>query len=214
MDKGLNKLLSSFKILNHLATQVSFFLKIYIVHSENCEYLNQVKLQHPYSKIPLNQAVSAALISYTLIICKSFFDEYNEEFIPNKHPHYSDRIIRLKKITKPIMNRVKKWKDFTDYRNAILAHNLRIKGVSIFDDESDKRRYEIPFSDSEYLLLVNLVIMLTQIVRSEFPELYSKLDWSETIASKTDVESFPVNVNAELSQLSSEIDIIKESLNP
>ena len=208
----MNELLASFKNLSHIATQASLFVNIFKVCSENDKYINKIKLLDHFSGIPLDKAITGSLASYSIIICVSFFDEYNEEFTPHKHPIYRSRLVNLKELTKPILRRLAKWPHLKDYRNNILAHNLRIKGTSIFENSSISKEYKIPFSISEIVLLVNMTRIVLIQIREEFPEFLINLDWSETISSKTDVKSEEVNVNKEIEGLNTQIKSIKSSL--
>src|SRR5262245_22162366 len=126
----MEKLLESYKTLAHLATQVLFFIEVHNTYTENERLLNQIKFKGHYANLPLAKAISGSLLNYAIIIANSFFDEYNLQFTPSKHPVYKDRIIKLKNITKPVLNRLKKWTNFKDYRNYILAHSFRVKETS------------------------------------------------------------------------------------
>lgn len=206
----MEKLLASFTTLSHLANQVSFFSQVYETYIENEDYLNKVKFKFPYSDIPLAKGISGSLLNYSLIISNSFFDEYNEQFIAVKHPNYANRINNLKKITRPVLNRLKKWINFKDYRNHILAHNFRINGVSIFDKNFQKKNYSIPFTNSEVMLLANMVKIVLNCITLEIPELLENFNFSDTILSKTTFDYNEVDVTKEFQEIWRQINLIRE----
>lgn len=208
----MDKLLASYKVLSHLATQVLFFIEVHETYSDNELYLNQVRFKGHYSNMPLAKAISGSLFNYSLIICNSFFDEYNEEFTSSKHPEYTDRINRLKKITKPVIKRLSKWTDFKNYRNHLLAHNLRVNGVSIFDTGFLKKDYKIPHTNTEIILLANMMKIITYCISLEFPELVENINWNENILSKTNFDIVEVDIEKEIAELWTQINSTKASL--
>ncbi len=205
----MEKLLASFKTLTHLTSQVLFFIEVHETYRDHEEYLNNIKFKGFYSKFPLAKAISGSLLSYALIISNSFFDEYNDEFTSSKHIEYADRINSLKKITKPVLKRLAKWTHFKHYRNEILAHNLRVSGSSLFDSTFEKKAYKIPYTNSEIILLANMMQIVTNCISLEFPELVEKLDWSENILSKTNIEYNEIDVEKEVSEIISQINLLK-----
>ena len=208
----MEKLLASFKTLSHLATQIFFFIEIHETYTENADYLNKVKFKGHYLNLSLAKAISGSLLNYSLIISSSFFDEYNEEFNSARIPEYANRINRLKKLTKPVLKRLNKWTDFKDYRNQLLAHNLRINGKSIFDNDFGRKDYKIPFTNSESILLANMVKIIMNCIATEFPDLLQKLDWTENILNKTNFEFREVNVLDEVDEIWEQINLIKSTL--
>ncbi len=207
----MEKLLASFKILSHLATQVLFFIEVHETYRDNEAYLNKIKFKGHYSNLDLAKAISGSMLNYSLIISNSFFDEYNDEFTSLKHSEYADRINRLKKLTKPVLKRLSKWTNFKEYRNQILAHNLRINGRSIFDCDFSKKDYKIPYTNSEIILLANMVKIIIRCINLEFPELLENLDWSENILSKTNFDYSEIDVEKEVIEIWKQINLIKFS---
>lgn len=82
-----------------------------------------------------------------------------------------------------------KFQRLKDYRNQLLAHNLRVNGNSVFDKDFARKDYRIPFTNSESILLANMVKIIMNCIATEFPDLIQKLDWTENILSKTNFES-------------------------
>jgi hypothetical protein len=208
----MDKLLESYKSLAHLGTQVLFFIEVHQTYSENENVLNQIKFKGHYANIPLAKGISGSLLNYAIIIANSFFDEYNEEFTSSKHPTYKDRINRLKKITKPVLKRLNKWTNFKDYRNYILAHSFRFKDTSIFDKDFKPFKFNAPHTNSEIILLAELMRIVTTCIAQEFPELLVQMNSKENILSKIDFEWNEVDIDKELENIWTQINSIKEQI--
>lgn len=208
----MDKLLESYKSLIHLGTQVSFFIEVHDTYTENEVLLNQIKFKGHYANIPLAKGISGSLLNYSIIIANSFFDEYNKEFTSSKHPEYKDRINRLKRITKPVLKRLSKWTNFKDYRNYILVHSFRFKEKSVFDKDFKPFKFNAPHTNSEIILLANLMKVVTICIAQEFPELITRLDMTENILSKIDFEWNEVDIDKELETIWAQINLIKEQL--
>jgi hypothetical protein len=143
----------------------------------------------------------------------SFIDEYNEHLAPTKHPEFADRIKRLKQITKPVISRINRWKDLKDYRNNVLAHNLRIKEESFFSKGFKKKFYNAPHSNSEIIFLAKLLPIITNCIAIEFPEVLQRIDIQETLHTKMEHEYITIDIEKEIADLWSAINLIKASSN-
>jgi hypothetical protein len=208
----MDKLLESYKSLAYLATQVLFFIEVHKTYSENEELLNKIKFKDHYANIPFAKGISGSLLNYSIIIANSFFDEYNKEFTSSKHLEYRDRINRLKKITKPVLKRISKWTNFKDYRNYILAHSFRFKDKSFFDNDFKPFKFNVPHTNSEIILLANLMKVVTSCIAQEFPELATNTTMTENILSKMDFDWNEVDIDKELETIWTQINIVKEQL--
>ena len=208
----MDKLLESYKTLLHLGTQILFFVEIHKTCKENEFLLSQIKFKGHYANIPVAKGISGSLLSYSLIIANSFFDEYKREFTSSKHPNYKERIDRLKKITKPVLKRLNYWSDFKDYRNSILAHGFRYKNISIFDKDAKPFKFKIPHTNFEIILLSELMIIVTTCIAQEFPELDSKKAPNENLLSKLIFECNEIDIKKEIEIIWSYIDLIKIQL--
>ena len=208
----MDKLLESYKSLLHLGTQVLFFIEVHETYTENESSLNLIKFKGHYANLPLAKAISGSLLNYSIIVANSFFDEYNEEFTASKHPTYHHRLIRLKKITKPVLKRLSKWTNFKDYRNYILAHSFRFKETSVFDKDFKPFKFNAPHTNSEIILLSELMKVITTCITKEFPELIIKMDKTETVLSKIEFDWNEVDIDKELSEIWTHINDIEKQL--
>jgi len=208
----MEKLLESFKTLVYLGTQVSFFIEVHNTYTQNEEFLNQIEFQGHYSNLPFAKSISGTFLNYALIISNSFFDEYNKEFTSSKHPDFKVRIDKLKAITKPVMRRVNKWTNFKDYRNYILAHNFRIKDVSIFSKDFKPFHFNSPHTNTEIILLNQLMRIITTCISKEFPELVEQINWKENALSKMTFNYNEVDIDKELTEIWTQIETVKKQL--
>ena len=104
----------------------------------------------------------------TLIDSVSYLEEYEQVFGIKTEDEFRDRIKIVKTINKPLISRIKKWKDLKILRNQLLAHNLRQgkNGLYIFDVEN--LGYNAPRTVNDLFLLSNLIQFSTETINSEF----------------------------------------------
>jgi hypothetical protein len=205
----MKKLLESYKILSYLGTQIFFFIEVHNTYTENEEALNKIKFRGHYANLPLAKAISGNLLNYAIILANSYFDEYNENFTSSKHPEYADRINKLKKTTKPILKRLSKWTNFKEYRNYILAHNFRVKGQSIFDEDFKPFHFNAPHTNSEIVLLAELIRLVNLSIAQEFMELLDEGFYKETVLDKITFDYNEVNIEEEVKKLINEMKSIE-----
>jgi hypothetical protein len=208
----MEKILESYKILSYLASQIFFFIEIHNTYMENEETLNQIQFKGHYANLPFAKAISGNHLNYLLIIANSYIDEYNENFVPSKHPLFADHLSRLRKINKPILKRISRWTNFKKYRNYILAHNFRIKEQSIFDKDFKKFHFKVPHTNSEIILLAELIRMININIAIEFPDLLDDRHYIETIMDRISFEYTEVNVKNEIEKLIQEVELIRTDL--
>ncbi|PHS50867.1 MAG: hypothetical protein COB01_11775 [Lutibacter sp.] len=86
------------------------------------------------------------------------------------------RIITLRKITKPVIDRINKWEDMRKYRNNIIAHNHRIKkednSLAIFNLS---RNLNCPNSFFDYKLLLGCIYITKNVLLKIFPKEYNQI---------------------------------------
>lgn len=161
------------------------------------------------AEYPLNQIIIPALLNHYLIITCSFLDEWNDELNPTKIPEFKERILKLKNKTKPIFKRINKWTGIKNFRNSILAHNLRNKGKSVFEGE-EPIRYNTPNKPNEVLFLHTLINLIVRYLIADFQDI-------ETQPSRKAEEIFTlhsekIDIETELKAISNEIDLIEKAM--
>ena len=139
-----------------------------------------------YGKAPHFLLTNSYLSEYLIILVCSFIDEYNNHFIPSKSDILGDRIHLFRQKISPVMKKINKWDGLQNYRNTILAHNLRIKGKTpvLSNIENNKTTFNIPNTHDEILLLGELVALITKNIGVEFPELLPKINFNDNIANQ------------------------------
>ena len=197
--------------LFNIATIIKWVSETDEIALENKEYINQISYSDSfYQTITYAKGISAISQNFLIILCCSFLDEFEKEFTPFKFPEYSEAIIRVKKITKPAINRIKKWKGLKNHRNNIISHNLRVNGVSIFECK-EPIEYNIPSTNEEFKLLADLIFLVSQNIAPHFNEEVESIKFNPPIKDYFIVSSEPINCKFEFEAINDEIQKIKNS---
>ena len=154
------KLEKSITILKYFATQIPKRVKIIL------QIQKQIEIEYNEEKdIILN-----SLIQKSIIDSISYLDEYQQVFGVKTESKFQDRIIQVKAINKPVIQRIKKWKNLNEMRNQLLVHNLRIgkNGTYLFDSKNPN--FNAPRTIFDITLLSNLLQFLTITICEEFEE--------------------------------------------
>jgi hypothetical protein len=152
---------------------------------------HNVELEHIKLDDFLNYDVNLGQSCYTLvsnhfiILSCSFLDEYESYFnIHNLKDIDSQRILRVRIKNKPGLDRIKKWKDFKNFRNYFAVHNFRIKGKSFFSDDIGRFTIKIPNTPSEKKLFAGIVNLICLNILNEFDEVAQLVDIEENMLDK------------------------------
>ncbi|MFD2519972.1 hypothetical protein [Emticicia soli] len=188
----MKSILTSYQNLVHILTKIFGIFSVVDKNSELHVNLGfQVWGTGHFNKSPHFVLTNSYLFEYILILVCSFLDEYNNEFTPNNCEILKERIHKFRTQIKPVIKRINKWKHLKDYRNTVLAHNLRLKDKnSIFNQPAAQMEFNIPNSHDEILLLCELVALITKNIAAEFPEIIAELDFTTSV---TDVINIPFN---------------------
>lgn len=123
---------------------------------------------------------------YSIIKVCAFLDEWNDHLssLIGKGVE-RDRIIKVKKITKPAISKVNEYSGLRDYRNWLLAHNSRVQREQ--DENAYRGNYitqlKVPILINDYTLISDCLKICKEILNQEFKEYY-KLP-SDFIAENT-----------------------------
>lgn len=109
-----------------------------------------------------------SLFYMAVIDSYSFLAEYEQVFGVKTENEFSKRIIDVKIINKPLINKIKEWKDLGDFRSQLLAHNLRQGKNGQFIFGLDNLDYNAPRTINDLFLLSNLIQFITQTFHLEF----------------------------------------------
>lgn len=122
------------------------------------------------------ESVIFSIIASQIIITScSYLDEW-EYFARLIKEEQESRIITLRKITKPVIGRINKWKDMKKFRNNMIAHNHRIKkednSLAIFNLS---RNLNCPNSFYDYKLLLGCIFITKNVLLRLFPKEYNQI---------------------------------------
>lgn len=156
----MNKLVESIQIMTRFAREMG--------------YRNQLLVDFGFPTKDSEKIIDKELTLFnslfylTVIDSVSFLDEYQQVFGVKTEKKYKDRIIITKAINKPLISKICEWKDLRDFRNNLLAHNLRKgkNGDYIFSIEN--LDYNAPRNLNDLFLLTNLIQFSTDTIYSEF----------------------------------------------
>jgi len=117
---------------------------------------------------PKHLTLLNSLFYMAVIDSYSYLAEYEQVFGVKTENEFNKRIIDVKTINKPLTNKIKEWKDLGNFRNQLLAHNLREGKNGQFIFGLDNLDYNAPKTITDLFLLSNLIQLITQTFHLEF----------------------------------------------
>jgi hypothetical protein len=142
-----------------------------------CNLIVDFKFHKGFSDMnPKNLTLLNSLFYMAVIDSYSYLAEYDQVFGHKTENEFNERIIDVKTINKSLINKIKEWKDLGNYRNQLLAHNLRQGKNGDFIFGLEAVNYNAPRTINDLFLLSNLVQFATQTIRLEFSDELSS--WS------------------------------------
>jgi len=105
--------------------------------------------------------------SIVLIQTVSFLDEYHN-FLKTDNEELNNTIKVIKKTVKPATDQIKKWRDINEFRNNVLAHNLRDRKKMMTVFEKGLSSYDIPKNSNDLMVLQNCISAIKQTFESAF----------------------------------------------
>lgn len=125
----------------------------------------------------------------------SYFDEYDKHF-GKQVPEDKKEIVG--KIYRRVKKDIKKFSGLKDYRNQVLAHNLRVGGKPIYN-LVNLQEYKIPQQVQEFTFLASSITHLTDAINTLFPKSHNKiLKEFERFQRSIDVPPRPIATHEEL----------------
>lgn len=109
-----------------------------------------------------------SLFYMAVIDAYSYLAEYEGVFGIKTENSFRKRIVDVKTINKPLINKIKEWKDLGNLRNQLLAHNLRQGKNGQFIFGLERLDYNAPRTIYDLFLLSNLIQFITQTFHLEF----------------------------------------------
>jgi hypothetical protein len=121
-----------------------------------------------------------SICSQILLYYDSLREEYNKHFTiaKTKTPEEKAKVEQVKELLKPVFKKINEWKDIENFRNVVLAHNLRDRKNSLESVFMLKGLggYDIPERHLDYRFLVRLTNAVREVVYQVFKEEYLEID--------------------------------------
>lgn len=156
----MNKLVESTQILIRFAREMGYRNQLIVDFEFPTKDANKI--------IDKDLTLLNSLFYMTVIDSVSFLDEYQQVYGVKTETKYKDRIKITKAINKPLISKICEWKDLRDFRNNLLAHNLRKGKNGNFVFSIENLDYNAPRNLNDLFLLTNLIQLSTDTIYSEF----------------------------------------------
>jgi len=150
--------------------------------------------------------------SQILLYTSSLSDEYSNHFITKKAKTLEEKgkVEQTRELLKPVFKKINEWNDIKDFRNNILAHNLRIQksgNESVFISKGISG-YNIPEKVRDFGFLIQCVDLISQVVyqifKVEYEKVVEEIDLKNN-ETKDRISSTSRNYENEYAQLRDEI---------
>jgi hypothetical protein len=174
---------------------------------ENWEAIEKYKQK---GAVQSRQHFTFNLAYYILLEIDIFLDEYDKTFTTGDNERsVMVRVLVIKKILKPIYNRIKSFTHLHDFRNNIVAHPLRRKKQFILPQN---KLYTVPRSWFEYQLLTDYIHYMFVIISQEFEvELGEAYYYAEQLKENTHpLHVDYAQVNADTARLLAEVQALTD----
>ena len=162
-----------------------------------------------------NSMIYVGVKNEILINATAFLDEWERGLVKMTEDKDRDVLIALQEKAKPAIDRIKRWKDLKEYRNAILAHqfrkNYKQNNEIVFLGDF-LPNWDLPDHISEIHLLAELIHKATLVITKPFID---QIEKSSEILYKPRPPRIPkeVNVQAEMKVIIKEIESIAKNQN-
>ncbi len=195
----MKELLNLTNTLFHLHGQIKFAVTTLERVYENRNLINTIKYNGEFfdKQTLLQTSINALISNNCIVMFCSFLDEYKNFNSHNLGIELEERIELVRKLNKPGIDRIKKWKDIKDFRNHLAAHNFKIKGKSFFDNEIQNLEYKIPNTISEKKLFLLIIELICINIRDEFPEILLYMNPQTKMTDKLKIIGEEINFNEE-----------------
>ena len=128
----------------------------------------------------IRQMIYMSICSQILLQYDSLKEEYKNHFnvATTKTPEEKAKVEQIRELLKPVFKKIDEWKDIKNFRNIVLAHNLRdrkkrLESVFMLKGLSG---YDIPERYLDYVFLVRLTNSIRDVVYQVFEKEYIEID--------------------------------------
>lgn len=115
-------------------------------------------------------------INWNLILINSFLEEY-ETYFMSDIPIEKERILKVKRKSKPAIVRLDKWKDLRKFRNCVLTHPFRDQknNYNSVLQNGALHEFDIPNKPNEFRIVSGMVIITCANIRKELDTILANL---------------------------------------
>ncbi len=183
------------------------------------EQLTNTKIFDDNKNEELRTTILINACSQMLLFTNSLYDEYSTYFVITKARNQEEKIKvgQAREILKPVFKKINEWKEIRDFRNHILAHNLRIQkegNESIFISKGING-YNIPERIADFAFLIQCIDLIKQVVYKMFKNEYTLVTNEINLndeKNSVDAKIYQRNYLEEYEQLRLEVWKIKEQI--
>lgn len=187
----------SLKTILTLSTRVKILYKQFSYLKNNLKHLDSINISEHEQEIPLCQFLVATTLEMMFITSESILEEYNDILTHVIFPKYESQIKHLKADIKPAMKRFNRWTNRRQYRNTLIAHNLRWKDRSSLFSSEEKVGINAPHYDNDFVVIYYLHVFMCHCLGKHFKDEIAGLN-QEMIIDKIEYSSEYKSLREEL----------------
>jgi hypothetical protein len=194
-----------------MTVPVRLYESLFILYKCNLNISNLLELilEKIHQDNP-NEDETMLLAHYLQMESVSFIVEFKENLYQYSEKEYRQRVADIQKITKPIFNRINKWKDLNKYRNNIIAHPWRDSGKFVIPNSQS---YNVPKSWLEITVLGNYIKYIWAMIGAEFTrEIKESLAYMQKTYPYNPVKIDFSGLNEDQMKMAAEVDSIRKEL--
>lgn len=154
------------------------------------------------------------LAFYLIMETNSFLIEYDKFFTEGMvEPEYKERVRIVRQVLKPLIKKIKAWKEIPYLRNTVIAHGLRDKTKGSRLVIPYAKDYDVPKSAFEFQLLNDLITFAFNVIEEDFgKEIDDVVFYCYGGQNIKKLEKDYSNINIELEAIITEMNQISQSL--
>lgn len=176
----------NFSTLKFLYTHCKLSVETLKAIQKNQDTIDLVKLSEDFfNSASLSRSLSSQIFRYSIIQYSSFLDEY-KLFNVSLEDEFKERILNVRKKNSWGLKMINtRWPDLQNYRNNIIAHNLKINGKSFFSNYENKvYQYKVPGNIEEQELFISILEKICSNIYYEFENILQETNfYSQNIES-------------------------------
>jgi hypothetical protein len=164
----MSKLTEVIKTLIDVAVAIDMKIELIDILDKNEDLIKKFKIKPKYRLNDTKNLYSIQLKEYCIIKICSFLDEYNSFFtISYIEKVYEHKINEVKQVLKPFVKEIKRNYNLKEYRNQILAHNLRDKSKSLLMGDISTV-YKFPKYNEEFKSINKIINLMIEVIINQF----------------------------------------------